>query len=66
VTTAYWWSAPALTERLAVHGLVVERSDSHPGVKRQEGHLVARLVLFRKDTSTRGVGCEEHRDHSTR
>lgn len=43
VTTAYWWSVQALTARLAEHGLAVERSDSREGVKRREGHLIARM-----------------------
>jgi len=43
VTTAYRWSADALTDLLAAHGLVVERSAARqdPGVRRQ-GDLVAR------------------------
>ena len=46
VTTAYWWSAPALADVLAPHGLVVERSGARqdPGAKRRQGDLVARLI----------------------
>lgn len=43
VTTAYFWSAEALTELLAPCGLVVERSASRqdPEAKRRHGELVA-------------------------
>lgn len=42
VTTAYYWSAPALGDLLAPHGFVVERSAARqdPGTRRL-GHLVA-------------------------
>jgi SAM-dependent methyltransferase len=46
VTTAYWWSTPALTEILAPHGFTVERSGARqdPGAKRRQGDLTARLA----------------------
>ncbi|GGO88758.1 methyltransferase [Nocardioides phosphati] len=43
VTTAYFWSAEALTDLLRPHGFVVERSASRhdPGVRRRHGELLA-------------------------
>ena len=45
VTTAYYWTAQALTEALTPHGFVVERTATRqdPGVRRQ-GDLVATLA----------------------
>jgi ubiquinone/menaquinone biosynthesis C-methylase UbiE len=43
VHTAYYWSAEALADLLAPHGLVVERASARqdPGARRRQGDLVA-------------------------